>query len=116
MEDIPLREDECIICFEPLEIADVAVMNCSKRHKYHTKCIGEWKLATLNKRSTCPLCTTENAEVSNIIPSKYGDSLNYLLTSDLHRRKNSRKAWTPIRSPMNNNNDVNTCCPTCNII
>ena len=100
--EIPLTEEECAICFEPLELGDVAILDCPKRHRYHTKCIGEWILCKLNKRSTCPLCITEYAEILDVKLSKYGNNWEHLFVSDQHRKdKNIEK------QNLNNNNNRN---------
>ena len=100
--EIPLTEEECAICFEPLELGDVAILDCPKRHRYHTKCIGEWMLCKLNKRSTCPLCITEYAEILNVKLSKYGNNWEYLFASDEHRKGDNVE-----KRQLNNNTNRN---------
>ena len=116
--EIPLTEEECAICFEPLELGDVAILDCPKRHRYHTKCIGEWMLCKLNKRSTCPLCITEYAEILDVKLSKYGNNWEYLFASDEHRKvdntEKQRLNYNRIRRnnniPNRGNDEVDTCC------
>ena len=66
-----LKNEECSICLEELELGDVAILNCPIKHQYHYKCIGEWIYSKNNDKYTCPLCVTKYAEVIDIIPSKY---------------------------------------------
>ena len=83
----PLKEPECAICFEFLNLGDVAMLNCSEKHVFHAKCIGEWMLSRHNKRLICPLCVTENAEIINVKTSDYGNTWDHLFISDKHRRR-----------------------------
>lgn len=101
--ELPLTEEECAICFEPLELGDVAILDCPKRHRYHTKCIGEWMLCKLNKRSTCPLCITEYAEILDVKLSKYGNNWEHLFVSDQHRKGDNLEK----RQLNNNTNNTN---------
>ena len=119
--EIPLTEEECAICFEPLELGDVAILDCPKRHRYHTKCIGEWMLCKLNKRSTCPLCITEYAEILDVKLSKYGSNWEHLFASDVHRKEDITEKqvlnYDRNNRPERDNDEVDTdCCVPCIII
>ena len=114
--NIPLKGEECIICFEPLELGDIATLNCDLRHQFHSKCIGEWFLSKNNNGRVCPLCVTENVEVISIIPSKYGDSCKHLFISDSHRRKPDTPRPTYSRLDRRDSVEVDECCMPCIII
>jgi len=121
--DTPLKDSDCIICFEPLELGDIATLNCKHRHKFHSKCIGEWFLSKNNNERICPLCVTENVEVLTITPSKYGNSCDYLFISDSHRRKpdTPRPTYSRLRNEYElrerrNSVEVDECCMPCIII
>jgi len=119
--ETPLTEEECAICFEPLELGDVAILDCPKRHRYHTKCIGEWMLCKLNKRSTCPLCITEYAEILDVKLSKYGNNWEHLFASDEHRKEDNiekqRLNYNRNHIPNRRASEVDSdCCVPCIII
>ena len=124
--ELPLKDEECIICFEPLELGDIATLNCKSQHKFHSKCIGEWFLSKNNKERICPLCITEKVEVISIKPSVYGDNWNYLFINEKHRKRPDtppplyhelQPLQNTISRQRRNSIEVDDCCyPFCNII
>ena len=115
--EIPLREEECVICFEPMEDGDIAILDCPKKHRYHAKCIGEWMKTKINKRSICPLCITEYAEVFNVIPCKKNDNMKYLSTPPpSYQQLNSMKPLLTERDRERELNEVDNCCYPCIIL
>tara|TARA_B100000035_G_C20961474_1_gene536737 strand:- start:124 stop:474 length:351 start_codon:yes stop_codon:yes gene_type:complete len=115
--EIPLREEECVICFEPMEDGDIAILDCPKKHRYHAKCIGEWMKTKINKRSICPLCITEYAEVFNVIPCKKNDNMKYLSTPPpSYQQLNSMKPLLTERERERELNEVDNCCYPCIIL
>lgn len=47
-----LTQDDCSICFEPLQDITLSTSILICGHKFHSNCINMW----LNTRSDCPLC------------------------------------------------------------
>ena len=52
IEVIPIKLPECSICYEEMNITDVATLPCG--HQYHKQCVGSWMLEV--RKTTCPLC------------------------------------------------------------
>ena len=113
--NIPLKDTECIICFEPLELGDVATLNCDQRHQFHSK----YRRVVLSKNNygrVCPLCVTEYVEVITIKPSRYGNHWNHLFIDDSHRRKPDTPRPTYSRLNRRESVEVDECCMPCIII
>lgn len=51
------NENDCHICFEPVDPRDYEYLNCcaSSGKKYHSECLNEW----LSKDRRCPYCNAD---------------------------------------------------------
>ena len=68
--------NECAICFEPLTIGDIAILNCP--HKYHLACIQKWNKNSKQFTKVCPQCNVEG-EIINVIINKKDESESPLI-------------------------------------
>ena len=100
-----------------MESSDIAILNCPKKHRFHSKCIGEWIESKVNTRFICPLCTTEFTEVIDIVPSKYEDNRDYLFTNNDWDKNTSKTERTPLNNQREGTTEIyrecDICCPCC---
>jgi hypothetical protein len=70
--EIPIKLDECPICYEPMDMVNFTVARCG--HMYHSSCI----FKALDFNTDCPLCRVqlidrEDEESSSIDDEDYDD-------------------------------------------
>ncbi len=51
----PSRNEDCVICFEPLEKED-AIVQCVNIHGLHEDCMSRWRRQGFAASSKCPMC------------------------------------------------------------
>ena len=103
--------EECPICLEVLDLGDIAILGCPKKHKFHFICIGTWIYNRNNdNKFTCPLCLVEDVEIEDVLKSQNNNKYDHLFVWGNIFKKSINRKRKKSKNKIDNTFKKSPCC------